>query len=190
MSQIRKIQKNLDEINDWRKSADNVLMETAKALRALQEQLASVDEIAYSLNLLAGEELVRAKTEEVRNVKALKLKEETLQSYRDGIEAGWVSEGGEIGEKSIVCGIEFTPSGKQAHPRGDGWVSVPFTKLSADLKATLLGRSAGDTALFPENGTFKITEVFQVNAEKFKEAIEQRSKQLAEQIEESESTNG
>lgn len=140
---------------------------TAKVLDQTVENIKVMDEYIWALVELSGKESVQAKVKEMRDQRAVREKEAQIASYERGVQDGYISRGGAIGEASIVCGVERDKNGNQANPDGDGWKSVAYVTMPPQIRQLMLGAKEKDIVQLLNGSTFEVQAVYDLDQDKF-----------------------
>lgn len=98
---------------------------------------------------------------------------------KQGIEAGYVSVLDVATEDSIVSGEVRDKNGAYVPPIK---LRIPVAKLSAQVRTETLGKGAGYAITTEAGDVFTITDIYKVDAEKYREHLNKKSAEAAEKI--------
>lgn len=155
-SKVKNIQERVDALEG---EIPRIIASVSEALNGQAQQAAQLGQVLAAVVELLGTAGVDAKIKELHERKEAQRLADAVKRVEDGVAKGELVPTTEIGERSLIIGVESDKDGNVLPP---GRAQVMFDGVRPEFQEKLKGKGPGTVFEVPSGGNFTVTEAYNV----------------------------
>ncbi len=160
-----------DRVGGLEQNVARALIGIQGRFEGFEGRLSPVEELVDALVDIQGRAEVERLVDERRIARARALAEQEKNTLEGGVRDGYVTAAEVVGEKSIIVGKYVNADGVVIEP---GRAQLVIPGVAPQFREKLVGKGAGTVLDLPNDETFELLEIYEVDNEKYQKFVAEK----------------